>query len=287
MTVFFTKAGLFEEKWNGKRKQHVRRRVKKLTVWTHLRDACEIEEGVTLLDIFRTVSQYKMLRLFVAQYSWCKAIDDFHAQAEEPNYDEADEDPDEKMDALEIYWATDYGTDEGKPYMNCDPAFHGIGKARGKYAEDAPPDFQMRWSVSMSPMYSIAHLPVVLNPHVELYDYEPLKKKPLAKGESIKPFFTATKVFTLQDVLDAIYWEISFHGSPQGKSEFKDELNARMEDIKSGLVEGIPAEEVFGNLPKPEGVEGRGEGMKIVFHPDLLRQLGLDPDDFKKPEESD
>lgn len=280
MTVFFTKAGLFNEKWNGKK--HVRRRVKKMTVWTHLRDACEIEEGVTLLDIFRTVSQYKMLRLFISQYSWCKAIDEFHAQAEEPDY--SDRDPDEKMDALEVYWATDYNTapgDEGH-YMNCDPAFHGIGKPRGKYAEGMDPEKDvMRWSISASPMYEIADLPVKLNTKVELYDYELLRKKPLAKGEVFKPFFTATKYFTLQDVLDAIYWEISFHGSPQSKIEFKEELNARMDDIKAGLVEGIPAEEIFGNLGKPEGVEG---GMKIVLHPDVLRQMGLDPEDFKKEE---
>jgi hypothetical protein len=282
MSVIITKAGLFSENWCGKRQRNVRKRIKKLSVWTHLRDACEIEEGVTLLDIFRAVSKYKMLRLFLAQYSWCKALDEFHAQAEEPDYDAPEEDPDEKIDYLEVFWHADYGEDDSGQWLSCESAFHGIGKARGKYLEDGPDDGIIRWGISFTPMYSLADLPVKLNKRMTAYE----PPRPLKPGEMPQAVFSADRCFSFLDVLDAIYWEVSFNGSPQGRAEMREELNARMDAIKSGEVEGIPIErlqEVLGTFPLPEGIPQK-EGFKIVLHPDVLRSMGLDPDDFKKEE---
>jgi hypothetical protein len=240
MTIFFTKAGLFYEKWNGKK--DVRRRVKKMSVWTHLRDACEIEEGVTLLDIFRTVDKYKALKVFMAQYSWCKALDAFHAQAEEPNYGahEDKENPNE-MTHLEIYWHADYSSFEETNYVELSPGFHGIG-VPGPEKQGYCPDGKRYWSIAFSPMYRLADLPVKLDKTVEFFkpkDYKP-GRKPIVKGQ---------REFSLQDVLDAIYWEISFHGDPQEKSLNLDEL---IDDIMSGRAETVSADELFKDLDEDE-----------------------------------
>lgn len=240
MTVFFTKAGLFHEDWNGKK--NVRRRVKKASVWTHLRDACEIEDGVTLLDIFRTVDQYKALKVFMAQYSWCKALEDFHVQAEEPDLSGEEEDPDEEMTHLEIYWHAEYSKFEKANYVELSPGFHGLGPAKGKHANDFS-DGIMRWAIDFSPMYRLADLPVRLDKAVEFFqanDYKP-GRKPIIKGE---------REFSLQDVLDAIYWEISFHGDPQDKREKLDELKERVGEIKKG--DFISADDLFRDLRKED-----------------------------------
>jgi hypothetical protein len=238
MTVFFNKAGLFYEKWNGDKQKYIRRRVKKLSVWSHLRDACEIEDGVTLLDIFRIVDQYKALKMFIAQYSWCGAIDAFHAQAEEPDLSGEEEDPDEKMTHLEIYWHADYSKFTKDPaYIELSPSFHGVGPALGKNAEHSS-DGIMRWAIDFSPMYKLADLPVKLDKTVEFFkpkDYK-VGRKPIVAGE---------RCFSLQDVLDAIYWEISFHGDPQDKREKLGELMERVDSIKDGTAKLIPADEIF------------------------------------------
>lgn len=238
MSVIFTKAGLFYEKWNGKLQKNVRRRVKKMTVWTHLRDECIVEEGVTLLDILRTVNQFKMLKLFFSQYSWCKAIEEFHAQAEEPDlgaaHDDDDEKPEEKMTHLRVYWYCNYTKHKNESYVELSPSFDGIGPAVGEYADPKNPNAEMKWGIDFTPIYQLADLPVKLDTDVEFYEPWDHKTKydserpPLIKGE---------RCFSLQEVLDAIYWEISFHGAPADKSQKLGELKQSIEEIKNGTAD--------------------------------------------------
>ena len=92
--------GIFTHKWDSEQKQYIRKRAKKMTVCTQLRNNCEIAPGTTLGQIFAAIDKYKLLKLFVSQYSWCRAIDEFHAQALEPMRNSSEE----KMTHLEIYW---------------------------------------------------------------------------------------------------------------------------------------------------------------------------------------
>ena len=48
---------------------------------------------------------------------------------------------------------------------------------------------------------------------------------------------------TLLDLLDTIYWEISFYGSPSQREETFGELRERMKDID--LKDTIPFDEIF------------------------------------------
>jgi hypothetical protein len=89
----------------------------------------------------------------------------------------------------------------------------------------------------------------------------------------------AERTYNLQDVLDAIYWEISFHGGPAQKNEVKDMLKERVDEIKSGLADSIPAEEVF---PELKETAEENKGMKIMLHPDVAKQFGFDVDAQKE-----
>lgn len=296
MTVKFEKDGLFEYKWNGDKRKYVRRRVKKIAVWKHLRDACEIAEGVTLLDIFRTVDQYKMLKLFISQYSWCRSIDDFHAQAEEPySPDEDEEKNGDPMTALEVYWACDLGDhyeDESRKAFDLTPSFHAIGLVGPNcvknfgYGEDQIGE-KMQWGIGFTPMQEIAHLPVVLNQTASFYDSDEYlaalkaynKTDRTGPKPEPRPVMVAERTYNLQDVLDAIYWEISFHGGPAQKNEVKDMLKERVDEIKSGLADSIPAEEVF---PELKETAEENKGMKIMLHPDVAKQFGFDVDAQKE-----
>lgn len=49
----------------------------------------------------------------------------------------------------------------------------------------------------------------------------------------------------LFDFLKAIFYELTFHGSPTERDEVRDELRRRVEEIERGDVELIPGEQVL------------------------------------------
>ena len=61
--------------------------------------------------------------------------------------------------------------------------------------------------------------------------------------------------FSLLDILDAIYFDISFHGPPSQRDEFIDEMRGRIEEIDLGIVETRPMDEVFEELGIPPRTE--------------------------------
>ena len=226
--------GIFTHKWDGEQKQYIRKRVKKMTVCTQLRNNCVIAPGTTLGQIFAAVDKYKLLKLFISQYSWCQAIDEFHAQALEPirNFSE------EKMTHLEIYWHSEVNmfTEKIKhpgglreriksADFELSVDFHGIGPS-----DD---DKTNQYSVSYSPMYDLVDLPVILKK--EFVVCEPWK--PDKKSEKI---LESKREFTFLEVLDAIYWDISFMGGPADNREFIEDMKSRLDDSEES--ETIPWE---------------------------------------------
>lgn len=275
--------GIFVHKWNGKKREYIRKRAKKFSICTHLRSTCEIAPGTTLGQIFAAVDRYKLLKLMIAQYSWCRAIEEFHAQAQEPMRKEPD---DEKMTHLEIYWHVE--AEEFKEKIKhpgglrerirtvdyeVSPDFHGIGPC--KEGEDHRGNGLEYYSVSYSPMYELADLPVVLKKEFDVYtpwDSSQPKKKP-------EKILSSKREFTLLEVLDAIYWDISFMGGPEDNKNFIAEMNDRMEEIKSGEVPMIPMEQVSKRLGMETEEPQEGE-KKVLLHPDVAAFFGVNPDDI-------
>lgn len=285
--VELTPDGLFSYTWNGKKKKTIRRRAKKLTVCTLLRCVCDITEGTTLQDIFDTVDRYRFLKMVVSQYSWCRSIDEFHAQAKEIHVLD-DEDKDEKIEYLEIYHHVE--TNESNERIKhpgglreriktvdfeCSPCFHGVGTLT-KDGETKKQNF----SVSYSPMWKIAHLPIKTNKNFDVYtrwDSSQPKKEP-------EKVLSSEREFTLLEILDAIYWDISFMGGPQENAAFIDDLDQQVSDIKSGKVATIPWEQVSKRLGIKDETEASSEDgekkLKIVLHPDVAQFLGVNPDEI-------
>ena len=198
--VEFTPDGLFVVGYKGK--NLVRRKIKKSRILSYLRMRCEIAEDTKLIDIFNTVENYQSLKKVISFYSWCSSINEFHVQAQEPTSNSAT-----KIEYLEIY--THHCSYQQKLIdLEVDIGFHGIGK-------------NMSYSVSCTPMYEIAHLPVKLKKEVVFWGLNKQK-------------MDATTCYSLLEVLDAIYFDISFYGNPEQNQEFLEELKQRVDDINSG-----------------------------------------------------
>ncbi len=218
--VRIAKQGLQSFSWDSELGQNVEEKVP--TFLVRLRCACEIETGVTLGDIFTAVSRDRALASFLGDYSWCN-VDAFHTEAEKPARASS-------LTRLELIKRLEIDSeyDAGERVE-----FHGVG----------PPDEELRklgvtadevpWGISLSPVNELVSLPVVLNHSASV-------------TERYKEVRTASVSFTLLEVLSEIYFEISFHGSPDARDGFRDELHLRAAEVEAGTAETIPLEDVFG-----------------------------------------
>jgi len=204
----------------------------------NLLNHCELEEGLTLKDIFNYVDKHELLKEFIKMYSWCSPIDKLHAAAEEVVKEQ-------DLWSLEVHG---YGEHYDKHsslgiYMY---TFHGIGalgEDTAKYYDENPdkqrPDHDC-YGVGMSPMGTIAHLPVKLSDEFSITCY--------GQKHTVVQRIHATPRYTLLDILDAIYWEISFYGGPEEALDMRDTLCQRMKEVEDGTVETKSWDEVKENL---------------------------------------
>src|SRR5262252_1278049 len=217
------KDGIWSYKWDRDAREYKKRKPK--YVWTLLRCSCEIEEGVTLRDIFEAVEGFPELKEFISQYSWCGHIDDFHEDARKSIFKLPDQEA--PLDYLEIHWHASTHHYKGKNSIDLNPDFHGIGRADDH-------GFTC-YSVSYSPMWELAHLPEKLNTTVEIY--RPHTGPP-------KLLFVGERDFSLLDILDAIYDDISFMGGPADNAAFLEEMKDTTEKIKTGELKCVPWEDL-------------------------------------------
>ena len=283
--IEFTPDGLVVHKWSAAKQKNIRKRPKKLTILTHLRSHCEIAEGTTLRQIFAAVDKYKLLKSVVSQYSWCHDIDAFHAQANEPQRYNPDDDC--ELEHLEICHHPEVhkfmekkkhpgGTRERTITVDFETyaGFHGIGNATKDYPSNRP-DGKVSFGVSYSPMWELADLPVKLNKSFDVF--EPFESGKHNRSKLPEKLLTATREFTLLEVLDAIYWDISFMGGPQDNADFLEDMKGTVAEIKNGLPM-IPIGQVFPDMKEDPDKPSEEGKVKILMHPDVARMFGCDPD---------
>ncbi len=219
--VEFTKHGLIRRDWDGETETYASKPVGADRVLACLRMECKIAEGVTLLDIFNTVDTYTPLVDFMWDYSWCP-VAEFHEQARLPRPEDDDTDHLEYLEIRRILEVERFPTENPvrEMYSRLDFSAPGIDDGR-----------PVRFSFKCSPMNEIGHLPVRLVDRCPLEDTE---------GHAEEEFETS---FSLLEVLDAIYHDISFFGGPTQVAAFCDKLGRRHEDIDSGEATTIPIEE--------------------------------------------
>ena len=94
----------------------------------------------------------------------------------------------------------------------------------------------MHYSISYTPVQELAHLPVRLNPALQINQGR--KRRDKQAGDTIfteEPIWTGTAYFTLLEILHAIYYDISFVGGPADQAIFTESIRQSMNEIKSKL----------------------------------------------------
>jgi hypothetical protein len=211
-----------------------------------------VDENVTVGDVFCWVDQQEMLKNFISMYSWCREIDAFHAEAKK------EPEPDEWHN--KIHYAEAYRSIEvhvGR-YRSIDEGlmFHGIGDIAEETLEHyqrtgEPAPTTDAYSLSGSHASSYANLPLRAEEMVEIRQMPVYSRKGNCK-ESLKILAKVRCRWTLLDLLDAIYWDISFFGGPNERDQEMQTLQDRIKDYEENKEEGIPIEELLERLDRDE-----------------------------------
>lgn len=220
-----------------------------------------VADGMTVGEVFDFVAKDEDLQIFIAMYSWCRSITEFHEEAKKPN-PEPDEEDNHLFHALldrsiDVHLADRY---YDKTHLEEGIDFHALGKCSGstlehyqKYSKEPPPETET-YSLSGSHASVYAKLPLKVDEMVEVWQRPTFSRKGKIKTEQ-KLLAKVRCSMTLLEVLDGIYWDISFYGGPAKRDNFMKDLCGRMEDVKSGKAETIPLEDFLKELDEEEGEE--------------------------------
>lgn len=199
MELILRKGGKLEKKeWNPKKQDYtylnVTKKVVKVLTWP-----VSLDPDVTLIDLLRLgrLLPEPVLEVFTP---WFK---EFLEEGLSPTKEK-----DTAMEFLEFYRI--YCIEEGQTIFNSFPSFHGLSFVDSQ--GDRTP-----YGVWCSPINTYAHLPLKLKMDVEIYD-----------GPAPAKFVIPSVGYTLMDLFQGFFWEISFSGPPVKRDKFaKDVLCAK------------------------------------------------------------
>ena len=160
-----------------------------------------------------------------------------------------------EIDYLEVYWWGTKQTYEGKREDGNMWSFHGIGKLGyvpedvlkyGKLNKKEKKNYRQAMAVEFSPMYALADLPIRISKKLHISDYD----VEIKSGKDIDTEIDFQPSIKLIELLYAIFWELSFAGSPEQRDDKIDGLKKQVDEIKKASKEGrldeitVPHEQV-------------------------------------------
>jgi len=212
MSVRITKDGFRRIKWDNESQQHIEEEVQAgKSFISQLREATTIDPDVTLSDIFRAVESDTKLKEFLGPYSWCD-MDAYHQEIKRPTSGKCD---DLKCIEITSYFEARLG-DEGQIVLG----IQGVGHD------------STVWGIDFTPINELANTLVRLNSSLDYY----------VEGESKDMGYHYC--YSLLDILDTIYFEISFHGKPKDRDAVAESLKEMSRQVESGEVELTPLEDI-------------------------------------------
>lgn len=208
----------------------------------HLFSIVALTPEITLRDILLLLDIDPLLQEVFAP-DWAKELLAEMMDGNVPLTPSIEYDP-EGIEYLELYqaWNQDSYSGELQPIHRLD--FHGVGfelqedvVRGGRIVYRA--GGRITWSVSFTSPLEMLHLPVRLNPEVVLYE-DNVDSVNYSKeiGRMRNPGAT------LGQVIYSVLWELSFHGSPESRSEESIQLKNLADEVRSGKGETITYQSV-------------------------------------------
>jgi hypothetical protein len=195
---------LLSTKWDGDSKRYVTTDVTP-SAPCYLFEACELDAGVILRDIFLLLQQH----IDFYQNAIGNHVTEFVAEGLQQQQTKPE---DSGLSYLELSWKLEYSPKEKRLWGNLRPRFCGFA-----------PDGE-KCGLSGSYANELALLPVRLNHQFPIVVQQ--KKTP-----ELQDFNGAE--FSLGQILEGIIWELSYFGGPQGRKEFESLIAETISEIKT------------------------------------------------------
>ena len=188
-----------------------------------LMEHCDFEDDLKLIDVFELVANNETLKAFLTVYSSAPHINAFHTVARRKTERETNITQLEVSDSGEIYHHKSHC------WFDWGYEFDGSGPPEANmFSEEEPIPKTIGYAVDLVPINDISRLPLHLNHEYKIVEYGNIKNEKLNRIEHFK----GQRDFRVLDVLDAIYDEITFHGTPSKQAKFYDALVSRVNKIK-------------------------------------------------------
>lgn len=200
-----------------------------------LSDDVEFGESVTFERLFDIIADnvFKFNEIFYSSLG---------GHPLEPFLQEIQNNPTEviESDYLEIRWFSDKYENE----LNIHPSIGGFS-----IKED------QNYAIDFVSLNNLKNLNIKLERMVKIFDYSKMKEDlPESEDKETKDYQIelGNKNFTLFDMFNAIFYEITFHGGPQDKKERFNDLEDTIDDVKESIEleedKGISFEELIEKL---------------------------------------
>jgi len=216
----------------------------------------DLDHEFTLRDVVRAIHNSKISMPVLCQLLRCNYLEKYWEEISSKKFKDGGE-----IHYLELYWWGTTSKWDNKIDSNQSWCFHGVGKA-GYIPDDlkkycSPEEIKKMkkekytesYAIEFTPLYKLANYQIRIRDELWLTHYENIKGDVDDKIK-FKPSIT------LIELLYAIFWELSFLGSPQRRNEQTDKIMSRVDEFKKAEEEGrldeitVPWKEVKKKLKK-------------------------------------
>jgi hypothetical protein len=179
-------------------------------VSAYLFEKITLANAVTLRDVFSLVEKSSFLKEYLHHY-W---IDEFLSNFKSLTKSHAPT-TSRSIEYLELYWSWEYDKDSQSYRNPVRPDFHGVGILQQEDLIEhdhiaCPKGQRINWSISTAELGEIIDLPLKIGDEALITETAPPLK---IRCDT-----------TLGQMLEGIFWELSFHGGPNGRRSFNADL---------------------------------------------------------------
>jgi hypothetical protein len=204
----------------------------------HLMDEIDPDHEFTLTDVIYACMNSSVPIKILSELLQCPYIEDYF---EELKNGKKDEDYDREILHLELHYGID--KDDEFPDTSHGWSFDGVGKKGDipqdiidHYSEEEVQEmrdegFTQRYAVEFTPICDLADYVIKIGDEAQLIDWD---NDSADNSTTIK----GKPSINLIEVLYAIFWELSFLGSPEERDEKKEDLLGRVDAYKKASEDG-------------------------------------------------
>ncbi|MGB7399671.1 hypothetical protein [Castellaniella sp.] len=241
-------------------------------------------KGVKLSDLFDLVRLNPDLRTVYRR----DFIAEFLTETAKGPVDAPDEDPDERIEYLELYRHWEFDSHTRTYEISPRPSLHGVGVVRTKDAQYYKAGERTTWGLLGSHVRTLLNLEIKYKSEVMVTENDTCTRN---YGQILAQ--PCLEQITLGELLAGVFWEISFHGSPDDAEAVAEEIKRRRDEvdefIRAGNQDGAQDEEgqiktygmneIFGDLHAREFAAAFESVSAPVSVTDLLSALRALDDD--------